>query len=45
MGDGKVVEVEAIRKFRLSLKIGFYLDLDAIFVASSFRRNLISIPA
>ena len=41
MGNGKKVEVEAIGKFRLLLKIRFYLDLDETFVFPSFRRNLI----
>ena len=43
VGDGKKVEVEAIGKFRLLLKTGFYLDLDETFVVPSFRRNLISV--
>ena len=45
VGDGKKVEVEAIGKFRLLLKTGFYLDLHETFVVPSFRRNLISISA
>ena len=45
VGDGKAVQVEAIGKFRLLLKTGFYLDLDDTFVVPSFRRNLISISA
>jgi transposase InsO family protein len=45
VGDGKTVEVEAIGKFRLLLKTGFYLDLDETFIVPSFRRNLISISA
>ena len=43
MGDGKSVEVEVIRHFRLLLCIGLYLDLKDTFVVSLFRRNLISI--
>ena len=43
MGDGKKVEVETIRKFRLLLKTRFYLDLDETFIIQTFRRNLISI--
>ena len=43
VGDCKTVEVEAIGKFRLLLKIGFYLNLDETFFVPSFRRNLISI--
>lgn len=43
VGDGKTAEVEAIGKFRLLLKTGFYLDLDGTFIVPSFRRNLISI--
>ena len=43
MGDGKLVEVEAIGKFRLLLRIGFYLDLNETFIVAPFRRNLISI--
>lgn len=37
------MEVEAIGKFRLLLKTGFYLDLVETFIVPSFRRNLISI--
>ena len=43
VGDGKNVEVEAIGKFRLLLKIRFYLDLDETFVVLFFRRSLIFI--
>jgi len=43
VGDGKLVEVEAIGHFRLLLCTGFYLDLKDTFVVSSFRRNLISV--
>ena len=43
--DSKKVEVEAIGKFRLLLKTGFYLDLNETFIVLSFRRNLISISA
>ena len=43
VGDGKKVEVEVIRTFRLLLKSGTYLDLNETFVVPSFRRNLISI--
>ena len=39
MGGGKIVEVEAIGKFRLLLKTGFYLNLDETFIVL----NLISI--
>ena len=45
VGDGQVVQVEAIGKFRLLLKTEFYLDLDETFIVSSFRQNLISISA
>ena len=45
VGDGKMVQVKAIGKFRLLLKTGFYLDLDETFIVPSFRRNLISISA
>jgi hypothetical protein len=40
-GDGKSVEVEAVRHFRLLLFIGFYLNLKDNFVVPLFRRNLI----
>ena len=43
VGDGKIVEVEAIRKYRLLLNIGFYLDFNEKFIVPSFRQNLISI--
>ena len=43
VGDGKKVEVEAIRTFRLLLKSGTYLDLNETYVIPSFRRNLVSI--
>ena len=43
VGDGKKVEVEAIRTFRLFLKSGTYLDLNETYVVPSFRRNLVSI--
>ena len=43
VGDGKLVEVEAIGTFRLLLKTGFYLDLEETFVVPSFRRNLVSV--
>ena len=43
VGDGKLVEVEVVRHFRLLLYIGFYLDLKDTFVILSFRRNLISV--
>ena len=42
MGDCKTVKVQAIERFRLFLKTGFYLDLNETFIVSSFRRNLIS---
>ena len=45
IGDGNKVEVEAIGKFRLLLKIGAHLDLDETFIVPSFRRNLISVSA
>ena len=41
VGDGKSVEVDAIRHFRLLLKIGIYLDLKENFIVPSFRRNLV----
>ena len=37
VGDGKSVEVETIRHFRLLLCTGFYLDLKDTFVVPSFR--------
>ena len=37
MGDGKKVEVKAIGKFKLLLKVRFNLDLNKIFITSSFR--------
>ncbi|KAI9185891.1 hypothetical protein LWI28_011651 [Acer negundo] len=43
VGDGKSVEVEAIRHFRLLLGTGYYLDLSDTFVVPSFRRNLVSV--
>lgn len=43
VGDGKTIQVEAIGKFRLLLKTGFYLDLDETFIVPSFSRNLISV--
>ncbi|CAJ2659127.1 unnamed protein product [Trifolium pratense] len=43
VGDGNKVAVEAIETFRLLLKTGFHLDFVETFVASSIRRNLISI--
>ena len=43
VGDGKLVEVEAIGHFRLLLCTGFCLDLKYTFVVSSFRRNLVSV--
>ena len=43
VGDDKSVEIEAIRKFRLLLRIRFYLGLNETFIIPSFRRNLISI--
>lgn len=41
VGDNKLVEMEAIRYFRLLMCTIFYLDLKDTFVVSSFRRNLI----
>jgi len=41
VGDGKSVEVEATRHFRLLLCIGFHLDLKDTFVVPSFRKNLV----
>ena len=41
--DDNTVEVQAIGKFRLLLKTGFYLDLNETFNVSSFRQNLILI--
>ena len=43
MGDGKSVEVEAIRTFRLLLKTCVCLDLNETFIVTSFRQNLIFI--
>ena len=43
VSDEKIVEVEAIGKYRLLLKTKFFLDLDETFIVPSFRRNLISI--
>ena len=43
VSDGKKVEVEAIRTFRLLLKSGTYLDLNETYVVTSFQRNLVSI--
>ena len=43
VGDGKLVEVEAIGHFRLLLKTEIYLDLKETFIVPSFRRNLVSI--
>ena len=43
VGDGKSVEVEAVRHFRLLLCTDFYLDLKDTFVVPSFRRNLVSV--
>lgn len=37
MWEMTIVQVEAIEKFRLLLKNVFYLDLDEIFIVSSFR--------
>jgi len=45
MGDGKLVDVEAIGHFRLLLGTGFYLKLKDTFVVPSFRQNLISVSA
>ena len=44
MGDGKKVEVKAIGKFKLLLKVRFNLDLNKIFITSSFRQKLNLIP-
>ena len=43
MGDGKLVEVEAIGTFRLLLRTKFYLALNETFIVPSFRRSLIYI--
>ena len=43
VGDGKLVEVEAIGHFRLLLKTRIYLDLKETFIVPSFRRNLVYI--
>ena len=43
MGDGKSVEVEAIRHFRLLLRTVICLDLKETFIVPSFKRNLVSI--
>ena len=45
MGNGKKVEVEVIKKFRLLLKTEFYLYLDETFIFLSFKQNLISSSA
>ena len=41
VGDGNLVEVEAIGTFRLLLRTGFYLDLIETHVVLSLRRNLV----
>ena len=43
VSDEKIVEVEAIRKYRLLVNTIFFLDLDETFSVPSFRRNLIYI--
>ena len=43
IGDGEKVKIKTIRKFRLLLKTGFYLNLNEIYIVSSFGRNLIYI--
>ena len=43
MGNDKTTKVEAIKTFRLLLKMSVYLDLKEPYVVRSFRRNLISI--
>jgi len=45
VGDDKMVQVEAIGKFRLLLKIIFYLDLDETFIVLSLRQNFIYVFA
>ena len=37
IGNDKMVQVEAIREFRLFSKIEIYLDLDETFIVLSFR--------
>lgn len=37
VGNGKKIEVEAIGKFRLLLKIRFYLGLDETLIVMSFK--------
>ena len=41
VGDGQLLEIEAVNHFRLLLRIGYYLDLINTFVVLSFRWNLI----
>ena len=43
VGDGKLMEVEAIDTFRLLLRIYYFLDLKDTYVIPSFRRNLVSV--
>lgn len=43
MGDDKTAKVGAIDKFKLLLKVRFYLNLDETFIAPSFRLKLIFI--
>ena len=45
VSDDKMAKVEAIGTFGLLLKTSVYLDLKKTYIVSSFRRNLISIPA
>ena len=45
MGNGKLVEVEAIENFRLLLKTDCFLDLNETFIILSFRWNLFSISS
>ena len=41
VGDEKLVEVQAIGHFRLSLGTGLYLNLKDTFIVPSFRQNLV----
>ena len=43
VGDEKLVEVQAIGHFRLSLGTGLYLNLKDTFIVPSCRRNLVPI--
>ena len=43
VGDEKLVEVQAIGHFWLSLGTGLYLNLKDTFIVPSFKRNLVSV--